>query len=180
MTLRRSERSVNDVLYDLAISYPGNIEALAPRLGTTATKLRNRLSPAVRDMEPTLKDFSMTIDMAQSAKMDAALDPLHALAWRHGCVIIPVRDLEDISDDSILRGAVTAMQHIGDISGSLNEALDDGEITDRHMDKIEPKFRRAMTAMCSWLARVKGRMKRDAIKPRRPFFAKREEEKVGL
>lgn len=106
MTVRRSERSVNDVLYDIATSYPGGIEQLATRLGTTPSKLRNRLSPAVKDMEPTLKDFSLTMDYAQDANMENALDPIHALCWRHRGVFISLDELGMDSDECISRASM--------------------------------------------------------------------------
>lgn len=72
------------------------------------------------------------------------------------------------------------MRHLGEVSGEVDDALNDGEITDRHMEKIEPKFRKALTAMVGWLARIKGRMKRDASKPRRPFFKKAVDDSTPL
>lgn len=173
MTIQRSERSPEDVLYELASSYPGGVEALAGRLGISPRVLYKKLSASVPDRAPTTKEFSQIIDMAQDANCVKALDPLHALCWRHGGVFISLDEIGMDSDECIRRAAMVATRHVGDVVGTVDEALEDGELTEKHMDKIEPKFRKTVTAILGLLARVKGRMKRDASKPRRPFFGKK-------
>ncbi len=172
MTLPRSQRNVNDVLYGLACDYPGGFEELARRIGSTPQILRKRMGPGTKDRDPTLRDFSMTIEICQGSGVADALEPLHALCWRHRGVFISFEEMGDGSEECILRAATAVMARMGDLAGSVEEALDADEITDQHMEKIEPKFRRAFTAMFGWLARVQGKFKRDKDKPRRPFFRK--------
>lgn len=172
MTIQRSERSAEDVLYELASSYPGGVEALAGRLGMSPRVLYKKLSASVPDRAPSVKEFSQILDMAQDANCPKALDPLHALCWRHGGVFISLDEVGMDSEECIRRAMMVAVKHVGEVAGSVDEALEDEEITEKHMEKMEPKFRKTITAIVGLLARMKSRMKRDPNKPKTSIFAK--------
>jgi hypothetical protein len=170
MTLPRSERNVKDVLYQLACDYPGGLEALAQRMGSKAQHLRNRMGPQIAS-EPSLRDLSLTIEYSQEAGKKNALDPLHALCWQHRGIFVPLDELGEVSDECILKATAHVMQHLGEVTSAVSEALEDNHITDREADQIESRVRRVIAATCSLFARIKGRARKDAGK--RPFFGLR-------
>lgn len=172
MTYEYSERNQHDLLYEIARAYPGGIEALAARMGTTAKKLYKKLSPRSDERTTSAEEFSLIVEMCEGAGVLNATSPIEALCWRHGGVFIKFDDLHAESDDCILKAAAEAMAKVGSVAGAVNEALEAGEINDKQMEKIEPRMRKAQAALAAWWGRIKGRMKRDASKPRTPFFGK--------
>ncbi|SNT33593.1 hypothetical protein SAMN06265795_12633 [Noviherbaspirillum humi] len=174
MTVRRSERSPEDLLYDMVSSYPGGVEAMAQRLGLRVKTLYHKLQES-----PTTREFSSMMHKAEEAGMATAHEPLQALCFRHGGIFLPIEDFEHISDDDILKGVACVMAQMGSMAGAVNDALDAGEICDRQMEKIEPKVRKSFAVMAALWARIKGRVKRDGSKPRRGVFAPKAAEAKG-
>lgn len=176
MTLRTSQRNAQDLAYEVARAYPGGIEALAFVMGMNFKLLYKKLSPANPEHELTVSQFSEVMERCSGAGVKNAYAPLEALNWRHGGVFVTVEDLDATDDDSILKAAAQAMERVGSVAGSINDALEGGEITDKEMEVIEPRFRKAFTAMASWFKRVKSRKEKDSSKPRRGLFRREAKE----
>lgn len=170
MTIRTSQRSPNDLAYEAARAYPGGVEALAFTMGMSQKLLYKKLSPATPDYELTVSEFSEVMERCAGAGVKNAFAALEAMAFRHNGVFISIEDLDATEDDSILKAAAQAMERVGSVAGSVNEALEGGEITDKEMEVIEPRFRKAFAALASWFKRVKNRKEKDAAKPRRGLF----------
>lgn len=164
MTLRSSDRNPTDVLYDVARAYPGGVESLAHRMDTTGKKLYKKLSPATPDVNVTLDEFSLIVEMAAGANIKQAYDPLQALCWRHGGVFISFDDIEATTDECIHKAAAKVMQHMGEVSGEINGSLENGELDDRELERIEGRFRRFLAASKCWLGRVRERARKDSGK----------------
>lgn len=172
MTHRYSQRNQHDLLYEVARAYPGGIEALAQRLGTTAKKLYKKLSPKSKERNTTAEEFSLIMEMCAGAGVKNALSPLEAQCWRHGGVFISLDDLDATSDESIQNAIVQLTAKLGTVAGRVTDALECGELTENEMEYIEPEMRGLGAAFAKLCARVKGRFKRDASKPRRFAFRK--------
>lgn len=161
MTLRTSERNPADILYEIARAYPGGVEAIAQRLDTTGRKLYKKLSPATPDVNVTLDEFSTIVEMCEGANVKNAIDPVQALCFRHGGVFISFDELEDTSIECIREAGLRVMQHMGEVTGEVNDSLQDDYLTDSEVDRIEGRFRRFMAASRAWLERVRARHKKD-------------------
>lgn len=161
MTLRTSERNPTDILYEIARAYPGGVEALAQRMDTSGKKLYKKLSPATPDVNVTLDEFSLIVEMCDGANVKHAIDPVQALCFRHGGFFVSFDELAETSNECIRESGMKVMQHMGEVTGEINDALHDDHLTDNEVDRIESRFRRMLAASKAWLERVRSRAKKD-------------------
>lgn len=177
MTLRTSQRSPNDLAYEAARAYPGGVEALAFTMGMNPKLLYKKLSPATPDYELTISEFSEVMERCEGAGVKNALSALEALNWRHNRLATPIDSLLDTTDDDLRKNVIESMAELGALAHRIEEALADGDLTETHMEKLEPTKRKLFTKLGTLWQAIKARTKRDASKPRRSFFRKPEQVK---
>lgn len=172
MTMRTSQRSPNDLAYEAARAYPGGVEALAFVMGKNPKLLYKKLSPAHPDYQLTIDEFSELMERCEGAGVKNALAPLEALNWRHSRLATPIDSLLDTSDEDLRKSVLESMAELGALASRIEEALAEGELTDNHMEKLEPAKRGLFTKLGKLWQAIKARRNRDASKPRTSFFAK--------
>lgn len=170
MTLRKSQRSPEDILGELCGAYPGGVEAMAERLGIGAKTLYKKLNSSNTDTSLTITEFSSLVSKLEGAGHDCS-EALQALNFRHNRLTINLGAIDDITDEDLRKNGLQAFRELSDFTGGLEEALERGEIGDREMEVLEPKKRKLLATMHLWWGRVKAR--HAARKEKR--LAKREE-----
>jgi hypothetical protein len=170
MTHKYSARNQHDLLYEIARAYPGGIEALAQRMGTTSKKLYKKLSPKSDERNTTAEEFSVIVEMCAGANVKNAMSPIEAMCWRHGGIFVPLDAITGTSDEDLRKTGIQAMAQLGNVAALLEEAMEKDEITDNDMERIEPAKRGLFKTIGVWWAKIKARRERDASKPRRGLF----------
>lgn len=171
MTRARSETNMHEALYKIACDYPtipgtgvSGVKALAQIMGMSVNTLRNKLSPDIDTHKVSFEEASAIMELCHQAGMPDAFAPLEAMNWRHGFVAFPEVEFSETADDSIYRATAEVTQHFGEVVGAMNEAMQNNSIGPKELEKIESRFRR-MTSRCfGWIARIRGRAKKDAEK----------------
>lgn len=169
MTHRYSARNQHDLLYEVARAYPGGIEALAARMGTTAKKLYKKLSPKSTERNTTAEEFSLIVEMCAGANVKNAMSPIEALCWRHGGIFVPLDAIQGTSDDDLRKTGIQAMSQLGNVAALLEEAMET-DLDDHAMEKIEPAKRKFFSSAVLLWERIRAR--HAAAKERRLFARK--------
>jgi len=163
MTYHYGETNQHDCIYNLARQYPGGIEALALRLGTTAKLLRKKLTPGEVRNHLSFEDATAIMEVCQAIGMADALAPLHATAFRLGQINVPIPEVErgDLTQEAIHTAAVGAMRQLAEAMAASSDALIDDNLTAKELADIEPKIRGILPLVCSWLERMRVRAQND-------------------
>lgn len=156
MTLRKSQRSPEDILADLCGSYHGGIEAMADRLGIGSKTLYKKLSSSNKDTCLTLTEFSSIVSKLEEAGFDCS-EAFQALCFRHDRICINLGSIDETTDEDLRKNGLQAFRELSDFTGELEETIEGGDITDQAMEKLEPKKRKLMATMQLWWGRVKAR-----------------------
>lgn len=128
--------SVADAVYRTVQKYKGGAESLAPRMGTTANVLRNKVNPN-NDTHHLRLDEAVEM-MALSG--DAQI--LHAMADELGYVVVPAVGLDEFNNTELMIEFNRLYQGLGQFSARINGSLeDDGMISSKegsslHMDAL--------------------------------------------
>jgi hypothetical protein len=164
MTYQYGKTDQHDCLYNMSRQYPGGLEALAARMDISAKLLRKKIGPADTGNQMSWEQVSLAIELCQSASVPDALQPLQAMAFRHGmiCFPIPDPDTDDVSEGAIQRQAFKAIAQMGEAIAASTDAMVDGHLSEREMREIEPKIRVILPTICGWLERLRIRSKLDA------------------
>lgn len=161
MTLRYSEMSQHDTLYNVARAYPGGIEALAQRMGKSVNVLRNKLRPGIDSHHVNFEEVSAIIELCQEAHVPDALSPLFALNARHGLEAFALPSVDSLSDEELTQTVCKAMKKFGDLAANTSAAMMDHIVTSNEMDGIEKDFQQVMAAVGEWRERLRVRAEQD-------------------
>lgn len=157
MTCHYRETNAQDAIYLIARRYPGGLESLALRLGTTPDVLRNKLRATVSSHHTYLEDFSSVLEMCQEAHVDGWPVPLQALCWRHGHIALPLPEIGDANDEALTALVCQTMKEYGDVADSIAQSMRDHRITDPELDDIEKQFTQAIAALMALRERVRAK-----------------------
>lgn len=156
MTLRRSQRSADDILYDLCSKYPGGMEAISQRLDINVKVLYKKLSASVPDRALTIPEFRSIVLKLEEAGIDCS-EAIQAFLFPLNRIAVSLGALNDTTDDDLRKNGMQAMANLGDFAAELNARLERGEICDKAMEALEPKKRKLRATLELWWARVKAR-----------------------
>ncbi len=157
MTCEYQDINQHDALYNLARRYPGGVEALAARMGTTGkalyAKLRQDPGSAM-----SFEQATELIELCRGAGVEGWDLPLRAMAWRLAHVAVEIPPVMDPHGASLRvkrlgDHALRVMKESGDVSAELLAALADGQgIDQRELRRIEQQMEEAMAAIATWWA----------------------------
>ncbi len=145
-----------DAFHQTVHAAPGGCESLAPRMGMSATILRNKANPNSTTNKPTLDDA----DRLMALTGDFAV--LHALAQNHGFVCTRV-DEQPAGDMAVLEATTDIWAKLGDLGSEVHRALADGRIEQHEVKSVEAATFATFRSMMQLLARVNG-MAEKAVK----------------
>jgi hypothetical protein len=138
-----------DAFHKTVHSFPGGVEALAPRLGYTAGLLRNKANPNSQTNVLTMDDASRVMEISS----DYAT--LHALAEAHGFVLTKI-DEQPATDMGVLESATSVWQQMGQLGTEVHKALSDGRVDKHEVKDIEAAIFATVRPMMSLLSRLNG------------------------
>lgn len=140
--------SVQDAFYRSVHDYPGGCESLAPRMGMSPAVLRNKANPHSTTNIPSLRDA----DAVMAITGDYSV--LHELAANHGHVCIKVDADAPAGDLAVLELVTRVWAANGDVGHCVDEALADGRVDRRELERVRGAIYRTQQAMHSMLARL--------------------------
>jgi len=139
-----------DELYQACRKYPGGIDALADRMGTTRAMLYNKLRQGVRSHYIHFDDeLSEILFCLQETKVPDATRALEAICWRHGMLAIPApgSNVEGVEQKQALKLLGEQLKTNAEAMTSFTDAIEDGKITANEMIRIEASFATAWRSM---------------------------------
>lgn len=158
MTQEYSDMNQHDALYKVARNYPGGVEALSKRLGMSSAVLYSKLRPGVDTHHVSYEQVSEIVECLVEARVPDALQPLHALNWRHGLVAFEMPDPSDQDDEGLIHSICKSVQEFGQMTSSVSGALADGNITGKELEEIEREFSHAFGAMTELRERIRAKV----------------------
>lgn len=124
--------NITDALWRAAHNYPhGGIDALAVRLGISASSLAHKVKPS------NLGAHCSPGEMAQICEITGDHGALHALNARLGYVALPVPQLAEGADAGFTQGLASAVHEFGQFISEVSTNLADGRVTDNERRRIE-------------------------------------------
>lgn len=130
--------------------YPGGVEALALRIGIVPGVLRNKLSGAVASHHINYPDqVSDILDCLCEAKVDQWDAPLHAFAYRHGCMLVKIpQGVCEFTSNELAELVCRLMAEVGQVAQSISQAFaDDMHVSSREFARFDIEVQEALTAI---------------------------------
>ena len=133
--------NIIDALYRAAHNYPhGGIDALATRMGISASSLQHKVKPA-----NTCAHCSPG-EMAQICELTGDHGAAHALAGRLGYVMLAVPSMHGV-DSGFAAELAATVKEFGQFIAEVSEDLADGEVTDNELRRIEREATEMLAAV---------------------------------
>ncbi len=163
MVCRLNSLNPLDALYRACQGYPGGIEALAARLGRSPATMYNKLRHQVDTHRVGYdKELSELLFCLAEAKVEGWADTIHAFAWRHGHVAVPVPALATSSDEQAAL-ICRVVKETADAVGAFGTALEnDHQIDSKEFEVIDRETEEAIAALVALRNRAKA-MRDEAV-----------------
>ena len=162
MTSRYNEINQHDALYIAARAYPGGIEALSVRMGTTANTLYKKLRPAVESHHVNFEEVSEVIELLESAgKDDMADSVLEAFNWRHGRITIRLPDAVEGSNE-LFHQVLEIMREEGQLAEDINHAFQfNCRLNNQKLKRIEKDLQLCIQSLLVLREEVRAKFQND-------------------
>lgn len=147
MTHRYSKMNPNDALYIAARNYPGGVDALAARMGMSVKVLYNKLCPNTDSHHVNYHEVQMIIDfLSEVGRHDMVDMVINSFCWRYDLAVFKLPSVEP-TDERLLDQMLGIMSKHGVMADGLKDALADGKISSRELDRIEEDFQTCIVAL---------------------------------
>jgi hypothetical protein len=168
MTCEYFNINPDDALYNVARSYPGNIEALALRLGRQASVLRKQMAPGTTTHHLSPDDFLRIIELCAEARVPEAFAPLHAMAFRldHVAVRMPAVDA-DADSGELFQQILLMLREEGELAKCIQDSLAENSAGGKKIAKnelaiIENHLEQCIGALATLREQVRAKHRKDA------------------
>ena len=131
-------------------AYPGGAAALAPRMGMTATLLRNKACPTNKSNVINLDDADLLMELTGDHGV------LHALAQSHGHVAVKVEEAATASDIAVLELVTQVWSANGEVGAEVHRTLADGIVEPHEVERVRAAVYRTQKALMEVVARLDG------------------------
>jgi|GEM_PF-1891490 len=127
--------TLRQAMYHAVHDFEGGLRMFAAQFGLSAGHMTNKLSPTVREAEPTLKDFELILRETRDPRLlTAVCEPVSAV-WHW------VDEVDDAPCDlDVLARGSSLMTSASGVIDELVTALADGQIDDDEMAKIQQRL----------------------------------------
>lgn len=141
--------SVTDAAYHTVHDYPGGAPSLAPRLGIKSPRvLDNKVNQNCETHHLTLAEAVKLVDFTGDLRI------LEAMAERVGQLLLPLPQLDLVSDTALLETYTNLFKEVGEFSAVFHDALADGRITRAEIDRMRKEMHDSFRAGEELLARA--------------------------
>ena len=176
MTCEYHDIDPADAIYNLALSYPGGIKALADRMGASAGVMYKKLEPGTSSHHLNLAEFCRIIDYSREAKRPNALLPLMALNYRYNIAGFQLPEIQSPADEDLQAVILKVMTEYGDVARAIADAKsgdtrEERRISIKEVAKIKHEFREAFEAMAALQAMVLAEAETQEAAARNPLRA---------
>lgn len=150
MTCRSVQMHPLDALYQAVKRYPGGVRALAHRLNLSEATLYNKLRYQIETHHIGYDDeLSEMLFCLKEANVKGWADTLHALAWRHGHLAVPLPDMAAGAAGAEITSAIIAsVKEHAEAVAQIGESLrNDNAISETELRRIDQEVEEAMVAL---------------------------------
>lgn len=140
---------VRDAAYHTAHSFPGGVPALAQRMGMSQNTLAHKVSLHNETHHLTLREAVTMQEVSQDKRI------AQAMCAALGGVFV---DLSCDGKSTTMEQVMHMAKEFGDVLGSINGAVADGEVTPNEMQECERQAAELMAALNAVLAQVRSMM----------------------
>jgi hypothetical protein len=140
--------NVHDVIYQVCRAYPGGFEALALRMNMTAQILRNKANPSITSNHMNLHDVETLMAVTGDVRI------LEALACEMNCGVYALDAVDHPSDMAVLELVVRLQKSQGDVSGEIFNALEDGNVDKKEVERIKAAAVKSISHLNELLNRI--------------------------
>lgn len=141
--------NVLDAAFHTAHDFPGGVPALAQRMGDVSPNVLNK------KVDPRLDTHHLRLDEAvkmQSISGDPRI--LHAMAFTLHHVAIPVPDIKDDGDMSMLDGFMDILKELGEFSTEFQKSWADGVIKPDELERIVAEANDVQGRLAMFVSRI--------------------------
>lgn len=142
--------NILDAFYATVHDYPGGAEALAARMGMSATILRNKANPNNTNNKPMLEDAEKAMTLTGDTRI------LDVLAAAQGGVFVKIDASAPASDLAVLELVTHVWRANGDVGAAVDDALADGKVERHEIVEVRTAIYRVQQAMTAMLMRLEG------------------------
>lgn len=140
-----------DAIRRVAKAYPGGIDALAPRLGSSEkgkspATLRHELSRS-HGYKFGADDLEEVTLLALSANVPNALEAVHALNGNVGMVAYPLPQVQTESGDLTMQQLAKVATEFADLVREVSVRSADGDISANDIKVVDKEFGELLTAL---------------------------------
>lgn len=146
--------NITDALYRAAHAYPGGLEALAVRMGISASSLAHKVSPSYPGAHCSPQEVAAIMEFTGDH------GALQALAGRMRYMLLPMVPEGNI-DDQFAQRLARAVHEFGEFIAEISQDLADGRVTDNELKRIERELA-DLTREAGALYALAARVNRDA------------------
>lgn len=148
MTCKLEKLHPLDALYRSCRAYPGGIEALAARMGKRASVMYSELRRQVETHRVGYDEelSEILFCLAEAGVQDWAAT-LHAFAWRHGHLVVPVPQGVNVDEQLTTQICSSVKEHADAIAAIGASLANDDRIDDEELSRIERETEEAMSAL---------------------------------
>jgi len=147
--------NVLDAAYHTVHDFPGGTHAMAQRLSDVSPNVLNK------QIDPNVDTH--VLGLSRSVKIQRiAKDPriLHAMAFELNHVAIPLPEVPEYGDMSLLDGFMDIINEMADFTQAFQQSWADGKITSKEFERIKSEAADVQARFAAIVARI-GDMKVD-------------------
>ncbi|MDB6061544.1 MAG: hypothetical protein JWM78_1647 [Verrucomicrobiaceae bacterium] len=124
---------LKQAIHHAAKQYPGGVGAIAGAYGYNAHTFQNKLNPT----QPSCINVDEFESILQSTRSALILDAIGRLV---SCAWVDLGQFDEIGDMAVLDTVNKLVQSVGQLTGDLQKALQDGSVSKRELDRLEQDF----------------------------------------
>ncbi len=140
--------ALGEAQYRVVHEFPGGARALAPLVGMNVGTLLNKVNPSMGSHHLSLREaVAISHTTGDYRILHACAQPLH-----HVC--IPLVEFEGMSDAALLDAYARYHADLGETAQAIRDALADGRVTRRELDRVKREFHEDVQAGLEFLDRL--------------------------
>lgn len=142
--------NITDAAYATVHDYPGGSESLAPRMGSSAAVLRNKVNPNNETHHLSLAEAVRAVDITNDDRI------LEAWAASRGYALVKMPQVFECCDSAIVEMMGKAWETHGDVGREITKTLEDGRVEFTEVARVESRIFAHAQVLFNLAARLRG------------------------